>query len=116
MKKINTKNWAFFKIGNLFDVSRPKARSITSYDAGEMPYIASGCFNNGVCGYFAPKDKNDFDKGNCITVSPVDGYAFYQKNNFLGRGGAGSSIIILRQPLLNEYIAKFICTIILFYL
>ena len=35
-----------------------------------------------------------------------------QKNDFLGRGGAGSSIIMLRRKNLNEYIGKFICTVI----
>ena len=115
MNNICTNNWKEFKIGGkngLFEVTRPNARSAQTYSDGDMPYIASGCFNNGVCGYFEQKDKNDFDKGNCITVSPVDGYAFYQKDDFLGRGGAGSSIIILRRDNLNEYVGKFICTII----
>lgn len=114
-KEIVLNNWKDFKIGGengLFEVTRPNARSAQTYNEGDMPYIASGCFNNGVCGYFEPKNKGDFDKGNCITVSPVDGYAFYQKDNFLGRGGAGSSIIILRRDNLNEYIGKFICTVI----
>lgn len=114
-KKINLNNWKNFKIGGkngLFEVTRPYARSAQTYNEGNMPYIASGCFNNGVCGYFEQKNKKDFDKGNCITVSPVDGYAFYQKKDFLGRGGAGSSIIILRRDNLNEYIGKFICTVI----
>lgn len=62
--------------------------------------------------YLEPKNENDFDEGNCITVSPVDGYAFYQKERFLGRGGAGSSIIIMRNDDLNEYCASFVCTII----
>lgn len=113
--KIDVKNWQEFLLGGkngLFEVTRPNARSAQTYNEGNMPYIASGCFNNGVCGYFEPKDKEDFDKGNCITVSPVDGYAFYQKNDFLGRGGAGSSIIMLRRKNLNEYIGKFICTVI----
>lgn len=114
-KKINLNNWKNFKIGGkngLFEVTSPYARSAQTYNEGNMPYIASGCFNNGVCGYFEQKNKKDFDKGNCITVSPVDGYAFYQKKDFLGRGGAGSSIIILRRDNLNEYIGKFICTVI----
>lgn len=113
--KININNWNNFKIGGengLFEVTRPNARSVQTYNKGNMPFIASGCFNNGVSDYFEPKSESDFDKGNCITVSPVDGYAFYQKDDFLGRGGAGSSIIILRCDNLNEYIGKFICTII----
>ena len=47
--------------------------------------------------------KEILDKGNCITVSPVDGSAFYQEKDFLGRGGAGSSIILLYNENLNKY-------------
>ena len=97
-KEIVLNNWRDFKIGGengLFEVTRPNARSAQTYNEGDMPYIASGCFNNGVCGYFEPKDKRDFDKGNCITVSPVDGYAFYQKDNFLGRMNILANLYVL---------------------
>lgn len=111
-KYIDASGWSEFKIGNLFDVSRPSARSSQNYDEGDMPFVASGNFNNGVTAYLQPKNDNDYDKGDCITVSAVDGYAFYQKDNFLGRGGAGSSIMMLRNDNLNELNGKYICTLI----
>lgn len=52
------------------------------------------------------------DAGNCITVSPIDGSSFYQEDDFLGRGGAGSSIILLYNPNLNLYNGYFIATVI----
>ena len=112
MKKIDTTNWQDFRVGDLLEISRPKARSAQKYDKGNMGFVASGNFNNGIMDYLEPKDEGDFDEGNCITVSPVDGYAFYQKDRFLGRGGAGSSIIIMRNNNLNEYNGKYICTIV----
>jgi len=109
---IDTSTWKEFRVGTLFDVSRPSSRSSQNYDEGDMPFVASGNFNNGVTAYLQPKDDNDYDEGGCITVSAVDGYAFYQKDKFLGRGGAGSSIMMLRNDNLNELNGKYICTLI----
>ena len=109
---IDTSAWKEFRVGDLFDVSRPSSRSSQSYEEGNMPFVASGNFNNGVTAYLQPKDDNDYDEGGCITVSAVDGYAFYQKDKFLGRGGAGSSIMMLRNDNLNELNGKYICTLI----
>lgn len=111
---IDVSRWGEFRVGDLFDVSRPIARSSQKYEKGDMAFVASGCFNNGVTDYLEPKDENDYDEGNCLTVSPVDGYTFYQKDRFLGRGGAGSSIIILRNNMLNELRGKYLSTVIRF--
>lgn len=103
MGKIDTSKWEPFKIRSLFTVKRPVARSQSKYDDGDVPFVASGNYNNGVLKYLCPKTGEILDKGNCITVSPIDGSAFYQKNDFLGRGGAGSSIIVLYNDSINEY-------------
>lgn len=69
--------------------------------------MASGATNNGVMKSCQPKDGEKLDNGNCISVSPVDGSCFYQPIKFLGRGGAGSSIILLypkNKMRLNPYI------------
>lgn len=112
MGKIDTSKWEPFKIRSLFTVKRPAARSQSKYDDGDVPFVASGNHNNGVLKYLCPKTGEILDKGNCITVSPIDGSAFYQKNDFLGRGGAGSSIIMLYNDSINEYSGCFIATII----
>lgn len=112
MKKIDTNDWKEFVIKDLFDVSRPTARSQANYDEGDVPFVASGNYNNGVLKYLEPKKDEVLDKGNCITVSPIDGSAFYQEVDFLGRGGAGSSIIILRNENLNLYNGMYIATVI----
>lgn len=51
-------------------------------------------------------------KKNCITVSPLDGSSFYQEDDFLGRGGAGSAISMLYNENLSKYSGLFICAII----
>lgn len=112
MSKIDTSKWEEFKISSLFKVKRPAARSQSNYEDGEVPFVASGNYNNGVLKYLSPKKDETLDKGNCITVSPIDGSAFYQKDDFLGRGGAGSSIILLYNDKMNEYSGCFIATVI----
>ena len=94
-------------------VEHPKSRSKKQYFEGSMPFIASGSVNNGIDCYLMPKDENDYDKSDCLTISPVDGSTFYQPKKFLGRGGGGSSIIILRSDLqLSERVQLFLASCI----
>lgn len=97
MEKSDQVNWGCFHLGELYSVSRPQARNKDDYNPGDVPFVASGSINNGIMKYCKPREDEILDAGGCITVSPVDGSAFYQPINFLGRGGAGSSILILRR-------------------
>lgn len=112
MAKIDSSNWKELVIGDIFEVSRPTARKQADYEEGDVPFVASGSFNNGVQAMFKPHSKNDIDLGKCLTISPVDGYTFYQEKDFLGRGGAGSSIIILRNSNLNQYNGQYLSSIL----
>lgn len=112
MSKIDTSKWKYFEIGRLFTIKRPAARSQSKYDEGTVPFVSSGNYNNGIIGYFSPKKNEILDDGNCITVSPLDGSSFYQKVDFLGRGGAGSAIIILYNNNIDEYNGLFISAVI----
>lgn len=110
--KVNISEWKEFVIGDLFKISRPIARSQTEYAEGNVPFVASGNYNNGIVKWCMPKEDETLDLGNCITVSPLDGSAFYQKENFLGRGGAGSAILMLRNDELTELSGLFIASVI----
>ncbi|MGV3028840.1 restriction endonuclease subunit S [Streptococcus hyovaginalis] len=112
MGKIDIKKWHDFEISRLFTIKSPKARRISEYIEGDVPYVSSGAINNGVVSYLEPKNEDDIEKGNCITVSPLDGSAFYQECDFLGRGGAGSAISLLYNDNLDKYNSLFIATII----
>ena len=109
---LNETKWNEFRLGDLFEVSRPKARNKDDYDAGDIPFVASGAMNNGVLKCCKIKLEEKLDRGNCITVSPVDGSSFYQPMDFLGRGGAGSSILILRNNTLNLFKGEFMARMI----
>lgn len=111
---IDIKKWQRFIIcgdGGIFTLVQPKARKLTEYlNDGEVPFVASGAFNNGIEKYVETTEV--LDKGNCITVSAIGGFAFYQEKNFIGRGGAGSAIKILYSDKLNEKNALFICAVL----
>lgn len=93
-------------------MKRPIARSVSDYEDGNVPFIASGNYNNGIIKFCKPKNNETLDKGNCITVSPIDASSFYQDKDFLGRGGAGSAIILLYNKNLNLNSGLFISSII----
>lgn len=110
--KIDTSKWKEFTILEVFGMpEKPASRSFDSYNDGDIPFVSSGNDNNGVKGYVAKKNE-ELDKGNCITVSAVDGSTFYQPVDFLGRGGGGSSINILRNEKLNKYVGLFLASVI----
>lgn len=104
--------WGYFSINSIFTVIRPAPRSQISYQVGNVPFVASGNYNNGVIKYVLPKTDEALNKGNCISISPIDGSTFYQPVDFLGRGGAGSSIILLYNEKLNKYNGLFIAATI----
>lgn len=112
MEKIDTSEWKSFVIGDLFEICRPVTRSQAKYEEGNVAFVASGNFNNGVSKWCEPKKDEVLDEGNCITVSPLVGSAFYQREAFLGRGGAGSAILMLRNESLNELAGLFISSVI----
>lgn len=114
MIKINTPTWKNFPIcgkNGIFKLIQPKARKSKEYiEEGSVPFVASGAFNNGIEKYV--KTDEVLEQGNCITVSAIGGFSFYQEKDFVGRGGAGSAIKILYNKNLNEQNALFICAVL----
>lgn len=112
MMKLDDCEWDTFYIGDLFTVKRPSARNKDDYSEGSVPFVASGSVNNGVLKCCEPIEGEKLDEAGCITVSPVDGSAFYQPYPFLGRGGAGSSVFMLYGERLNLYTGQFIARMV----
>ncbi len=113
MNNIDTTKWKDYEISKLFIIKSPASRTIKTYNEGNVPYVSSGGINNGILSYLEPKEGEELEKGNCISVSPLEGTpCFYQKNDFLGRGGAGSAVSLLYNNHLTEYNALYICEVI----
>lgn len=99
---LSTKEWKEVRLRDIFgEPIRPKARRMSDYGEGDVPFVASGNYDNGVAGW-VQKGADELDDGNCLTVSPLDGATFYQPVDFLARGGAGSAVLLLRNPKLDE--------------
>ena len=111
---LSVHKWEKFLIcgqNGIFNLIHPKPRKSTDYlENGKVPFVASGAFNNGIEKYV--KTNEVLDRGNCITVSAIGAFSFYQEKDFIGRGGAGSAIKILYNDKLNEKNALFVCTVL----
>lgn len=114
MENLDMENWKYFKIGELFDISKCKCGCAGDLvDGDSIPYIG------------AKKDNNGFMKlvdleGNKDLVSPGNsivficdgqgsvGYSVYQEKDFIG----STTLCIGRSEHLNKFNALFIVTVL----
>lgn len=113
---VDVSEWEEFMVGDLFEVKHPtRARSLKQYVDGDVAFVATGVgeCGNGVSAYVQPLSDEQIDAGGCITVSPVDGKCFWQPNDFCGRGGAGSSILLCypKDIQFDEHAGMFIAAV-----
>ena len=67
MNKLDISEWKEFSIGELFEVERPASRTVKQYETGNVPFVSSGNFNNGINKFVQPLDNDVLEKGNCLT-------------------------------------------------
>lgn len=104
--------WKEFEIKQVFDkISSVKGKTISNYLSGKVPYVTTSATNNGLTSYIST-DKEIITSGNVITIDPIKGKAFYHIYDFVGRGGAGSAINVLKSKHLNKNIGLFLTTMI----
>lgn len=82
------------KISDLFNLDAGKSKANEDYDAGDIPYVSSTTFNNGVFQFVEPYDDDKVFSGGCICVSGL-GFATLQLSTFLPKGNGGDSATIL---------------------
>lgn len=105
---VDTSDWGEFRVGSLFPkVERATRRTVNSYAEGDVPYVTNSTFNNGITGYLEPKSSTDIERGRCITINTVDGYAFWQEEDFLANS-SGNGLLMLRSEALNRETALFL--------
>ncbi|KAB1646202.1 hypothetical protein F8O06_05400 [Pseudoclavibacter sp. CFCC 14310] len=110
--EIDTSDWREFRIGSLFPtIERATRRTINSYADGNVPYVTNSIFNNGISGYLEPKSSTDIEHGHCISINTVDGYAFWQEQDFLANS-SGNGLLMLRNDSLDRNRALFVCAAI----
>lgn len=87
MKKIDTKQWQDFRVGDLFSIERGKVKKLQILKEGNIPVIAAARSNQGVAGYYDV----DAPYNNQITISCNGvgcGSTFYHNYPFNVNGDA----------------------------
>lgn len=108
-KKVDTREWKEFRIGDYFKVEYGRFHAKDELGAGTVNYITTSGFNNGITNTC----EEATHQGNCITVASdgAMGASFYQEEAF-----TTSNIVSTLTPLphtpLNKYNAFFLCAII----
>lgn len=113
--QLNTNEWKWFSIENLFALEVTKGSTTDELTEGnEIPYIAAKHNNNGCEMMCAREDNLQFiSKGNCIVFICLGagsaGYALYQGGDFIGMSG---KTMCGYNPNLNQYNGIFLATIL----
>lgn len=105
-KKVDTREWGEFRVGELFAQERGKEKAPKQNEPGDCPLIQETNNNNGFDRMVVP---TKVIKGNSITVSI--NYAqnvFYQADDFC----ASVNIAVLRNNHLNRYNSQFVCSVL----
>ncbi|MBQ9254345.1 MAG: restriction endonuclease subunit S [Bacteroidales bacterium] len=105
---LNTDNWKWFKIGELFDIEKGH-EIIKELTEGETPLISAKYGNNGVDSFvYSP---TEIFEGDVITTSSngQPGISYYQQNKFCATGDVN---ILIPKFKTSSYICLFISTII----
>ena len=106
--KLNTQDWKWFIIGELFDVQAGKYHYSTEYEEGKTPYLSATAVNNGVGGLISLSPEFS---GGVLTTEKVGCNAFYQPKPFC----ATSDVNIIRRKdgkEINQYVGLFLASII----
>lgn len=107
-KKVDTREWGEFRVGELFDAERGKVKNIQPLTPGATPIIAAGAYNQGIAGMY------DIDTAykNRITVSCNGagcGSTFYHPYEFNVNGDA---ITLIEKKCMSDRAKQFVACIL----
>lgn len=106
---MDTTNWQKIKLGDLFEIYTSSNKNYLESEDGNVPYISSTRFNNGVSSFVQAET---IQNKNTITVARNGsvGSAFYHSYNYCA---SPDDIRIFKPKFkINKYIALFLCTLI----
>lgn len=108
-KKLDTREWASFALGALFNIVKGKRLTKAEMKSGETPFIGSSALNNG-CTAMIGNDKNQHPE-NTITVcyNGSVGETFYQNKPYIASDDVN---VFYPKFTMNRQIALFIVPLI----
>lgn len=103
---INTSDWKYFKIADIFDCPKINKYSSIPDTEGNYPFVSSTAVNNGIKNYI----DGEPIRGNCISVSTNGNCfdCFYHPNPIC----ISTDVEVLYSPYLNETNALFIIALL----
>lgn len=107
-KKVDTREWGEFRVGELFDAERGKVKNIQPLTPGATPIIAAGAYNQGTAGMY----EIDSAYKNRITVSCNGagcGSTFYHPYEFNVNGDA---ITLIEKKCMPDRAKQFVACIL----
>ena len=107
-KKVDTREWGEFRVGELFDAERGKVKNIQPLTPGATPIIAAGAYNQGSAGMY----EIDSAYKNRITVSCNGagcGSTFYHPYEFNVNGDA---ITLIEKKCMPDRAKQFVACIL----
>ena len=106
---MNTSNWEWFKLSDLFDLKKGKRLTKADMIGGDIPYIGASDSHNGVTAYIS--NDEHLHSANTITVSYNGSIAeaYYQTSRFWATDDVN---VLYPKFSLNKYNALFLTTII----
>ena len=104
-------NYKYFLISDVFNYCRGKRLTKLNQEEGDIAYISSTKFNNGVDNYITPPSYMKIYK-NCITIanSGSVGYAFFHDYKFVASDHV--TVLWLKDRELNKKIAMYLITLL----
>ncbi len=107
--KLDTNNWQYIELSQLFEVTGTKTTSLEQlelYGKGNYPYITTQSTNNAEAGRYNYYTED----GNVLVIdSAVRGFCSYQENKFSASDHVEK---LIPKIYLNKYIGLFLATII----
>ena len=107
--EINVNNWEWFRYDEIFEIYTSSDKNYLESENGNIPYISSTQFNNGVSSFVQSETTQN---ENTITVARNGsvGSAFYHSYNYC----ASPDDVRIFNPKfeMNQYTALFLCTLI----
>jgi hypothetical protein len=107
---MNTENWQKFKLKDIFDIYSSSDKNYLESEDGNVPYISSTQFNNGVSSFVQAEEI--IENKNTITIARNGsvGSAFYHSYNYCA---SPDDVRIFKPKFeMNKYSALFLCTLI----
>ena len=108
--QLNTNEWEWFVVKDIFDVKAGKYHYKEEYEDGETPYLSATAVHNGVGGRINLSPEFE---GGVVTTEKVGCTSFYQPVPFC----ATSDVNILRRKdgiIINAYVGLFLASVINF--